>query len=356
MSPIFVRRKLAQRPRDAAVVVMMTALLLVVGSPVAYPQTRAGTGAPHANDADRIDATQLLDAIVRISVNAVPDARSADSLGSEREGTGVVIGDRGLILTIGYLIVEAEDVNVTDSHGRKHSARVIGYDHATGLGLVRTIAPLPARPIALGDSTRLAEQDPVMIAGAGDDGIAFAFVVSKRAFSGNWEYALDQAIYTSPPTMNWSGAALIDRNGKLLGVGSLIVREATLDEPKLPGNMFVPIDVLKPILSDLVKVGHRAGPARPWLGVAADEAQGHLVVIRVSPDGPAEKAGVTPGDIILAVGNDNVTTQWEFYQKVWHRGSAGTDIPLTLLQGQEVRDVRVRSIDRVEYFRPRTTY
>lgn len=355
MSPFFLRRKLAERPWAAAAMAL-TALLLGIGSWVAYPQTRAGSSAANAHDSGRIDALQLFDAIVRISVNAVPDARSADSLGSEREGTGVVIGDRGLILTIGYLIVEADDVTVTDSRGRRHSASVIGYDHATGLGLVRTIAPLPAKPIALGDSGRLAEQEPVMIAGAGDDGIAFAFVVSKRAFSGNWEYALDQAIYTSPPTLNWSGAALIDRNGKLLGVGSLIVREATLDDPKLPGNMFVPIDVLKPILSDLVKAGHRAGPARPWLGVAADEAQGHLVVIRVSPEGPAEKAGVVPGDVILAVGDDNVNTQWEFYQKVWHRGSAGTDIPLTLLQGQEVRNVRVRSIDRVEYFRPRTTY
>jgi S1-C subfamily serine protease len=355
MTPTHALRTLLQGPWTTAILAAATLCLHTI-APVAHAQARAGSHAASAKVAQSPNAALVFDAIVKVSVNAVPDARSAASLGSEREGTGVVIGERGLILTIGYLIVEAEDVTVTDSRGRTQAARVVGYDHVSGLGLLRTIAPLAARPIAFGDSSRLAEQEPVMIAGAGEDGIAFAFVVSKRPFSGNWEYALDQAIYTSPPTRNWSGAALIDRDGKLLGVGSLIVRDATLEDPRLPGNMFVPIDVLKPILSDLVKAGHRAGPARPWLGVAADEAQGHLVVTRVSPEGPAERAGVAVGDIILAVGDDRVGTQWDFYRKVWGRGSAGTDIPLKLLQGQEVRQVRVRSIDRVEYFRRPTTY
>ena len=191
---------------------------------------------------------------------------------------------------------------------------------------------------------------------AAEDGIAFAYVVSKRPFSGNWEYALDQAIWTSPPTTGWSGAALLDRDGKLLGVGSLIVRDATADDSKIPGNMFVPIDLLKPILQDLVKGGRRQGPPRPWLGVAADEVQGRLIVSRVSPDSPAERAGIKSGDIILAVGGDSVRTQADFYKKVWSRGGAGTEIPLRLLQGIDIKEIPVASIDRVEYFRPRTTY
>jgi S1-C subfamily serine protease len=156
--------------------------------------------------------------------------------------------------------------------------------------------------------------------------------------------------------MNWSGAALIDRDGKLLGIGSLIVREATDGDPKLPGNVFVPIDLLKPILADLISTGHRAGPARPWLGVAAEELQGRLFVTRVSPDGPADRAGMKAGDIILAVADDTVTTQAEFYRKVWDRGRAGDAIPLKVLQGADVRTIDVRSIDRTEYFRPKTTY
>jgi S1-C subfamily serine protease len=194
-----------------------------------------------------------------------------------------------------------------------------------------------------------------MIAASGDD-VAFAYVVSKRAFSGNWEYALDEALYTSPPMMSWSGAGLFDREGRLLGIGSLIVKEANDEEPRVPGNMFVPIDLLKPILADLVASGRRKGPARPGLGVAADEVSGRLVVARVSPGGPADRAGVAPGDIILAVGGESVRTQPEFYRKVWARGGAGESIPLKLLQGVEVKEVPVASIDRTDYFKRPTTY
>ena len=305
--------------------------------------------------ATKIDSDKLYSAIVKVSTRAVPDARSATSLGREREGSGIVIGDNGLVLTIGYLIVEADDVKITDAKGRVLPAQIVGYDHASGLGLVRSVVPLDAAPVALGDSTAIPEREPVLVASAGDDNATFAWIVSKRTFTGNWEDRLDQALYTSPPSMNWSGAALIDKDGKLIGIGSLIVREATEGEPKLPGNVFVPIDLLKPILADMVKDGHRAGPARPWLGVAADEAQGRLLVTRVSPEGPADRAGLKTGDIILAVGGDAVRTQSEFYTRVWNR-KAGDEIPLKVLQGIAVNEVKVRSIDRTEYFRPKTMY
>ena len=329
---------------------------LLVATPAAYAQAKPNSADSATGSRKGVDADKVFGAVVKVSVQAIPDARSAATLGREREGSGVVIGDRGLILTIGYLIVEADDVSITDSRGRTYTAHVVAYDHVTGLGLVRTIAPLDAKPVTFGDSGKLANREPVMIAGAGDDGVSFAYVVSKRAFSGSWEYALDQAIFTSPPTLNWSGAALFDKDGKLLGVGSLIVRDANDDDPRLPGNMFVPIDLLKPILTDLVKGGRRAGPARPWMGVSTDEAQGRLVVSRVSPEGPADLAGLSVGDIILAVGDESVRTQADFYRKVWSRGNAGDEIPLKLLQGVDVREVRVKSIDRVEYFRGRTTY
>jgi S1-C subfamily serine protease len=301
-----------------------------------------------------IDAERLFGAIVKVTMRAVPDARSAATLGMEREGSGVVIGRDGLVLTIGYLIVEADDVKITDAHGRTLPAQVVAYDHNSGFGLLRAIVPLDAQPVALGDSARVAEQEPVLIASAAADGASFALVVSKRPFTGNWEYQLDSAIYTSPPTMNWSGAALIDRDGKLVGIGSLIVREATDGDPKMPGNMFVPIDLLKPILADLLREGHRAGPARPWLGVAADELEGHVLITRVSPDGPADQAGLQPGDIILSVGDDAVSSQAEFYRKLWNRAKAGDEITLKVQQGREVNTVKVRSIDRQQYFRPKT--
>ncbi|MEO8346464.1 MAG: S1C family serine protease [Betaproteobacteria bacterium] len=331
-------------------------LFLLGAAPTVYAQATTPKAPAAAKAKEGADAEKVFGAIVKVAVQAVPNARSAATLGSEREGSGVVIGERGLILTIGYLIVEADDVHITDSKGRTFAARVIAYDHASGLGLVRTIAPMEARPVPFGDSAKVPNGEPVMIASAGDDGVTFAFVVSKRAFSGSWEYALDQAIYTSPPTLNWSGAALIDQKGKLLGVGSLMVRDASDGGPQFPGNLFVPIDLLKPILADLIKAGHRPGPARPWIGVSTDEVHGRLVVSRVSPEGPGDMAGVAAGDIILAVGDEGVRTQADFYRKVWNRGGAGTDIPLKLLQGVDVREVRIKSIDRVDYFRPRTTY
>jgi S1-C subfamily serine protease len=175
-------------------------------------------------------------------------------------------------------------------------------------------------------------------------------------FTGSWEYMLDEAIFTSPPTTGWSGAALVDRRGTIVGVGSLVVRDATEGEPKLPGNMFVPIDALKPILDDMMKTGRRKEPPRPWLGVSADEISGRLIVTRVSPESPADLAGLQTGDIILAIGSDGVKSQADFYRKLWNKRRAGDTIPLRVLQGTEVRDVRVESIDRTQYFRSATMY
>jgi S1-C subfamily serine protease len=304
-----------------------------------------------------IDAEAFFAAIVKIETRALPDARSAATLGTERQGTGIVIGKDGLVLTIGYLLVEADDVKIVDARGRALPARVVAYDHATGFGLVRPITPFDVAPLKLGDSSKLAETDPVLIVNhGGRSEAARAYVVSRRPFSGSWEYMLDSAIFTSPPALNWSGAALIGTDGALLGVGSLIVRDATNDDPHLPGNMFVPIDTLKPILPDLIKTGRRAGPARPWLGVAADEMQGRLVVVRVSPESPADRAGVHTGDIILGVGGEGVHSQAEFYRKVWGRGPAGSEIPLRVLQGIDVHEIKIRSIDRLDYFRQKPMY
>jgi S1-C subfamily serine protease len=338
-----------------AVVSSIAAAALALAVATAAAPSLAQAQPRSAERAQAVDGERVFAAVVKITTHAVPGARSSATLGSEREGTGIVIGERGLVLTIGYLIVEADEVSIVDSNGRTFAARVVGYDHATGFGLVRTIAPIDLAPVPMGDSSKVAPRDPVMIAASGDD-VAFAYVVSKRAFSGNWEYALDEALYTSPPMMSWSGAGLFDREGKLVGIGSLIVKEANEDEPRVPGNMFVPIDLVKPILADLVASGRRKGPARPWLGIAADEVSGRLVVARVSPGGPADRAGVSPGDIILAVAGESVRTQADFYRKVWARGGAGESIPLKLLQGVEVKEVAVASIDRTDYFKRPTTY
>ncbi|HEX5766839.1 MAG TPA: S1C family serine protease [Burkholderiales bacterium] len=303
---------------------------------------------------DKPDET--LNAVVGVSAKIQANARSAETLGLQRQGTGVLVRN-GYALTIGYLVIEAESVQVTGADGRTLPATLAGYDHASGFALLKIVGAMGAKPLPLGDSAALAERDPAMaVTASARDSPTLVYVVSRRPFSGSWEYLLDSAIYTYPPVMDWSGAPLIGPKGELLGIGSLIVGDAGAPGTQSPGNMFVPIDLLKPILDELIANGKRSGPARPWLGVNAEEARGRLFVARVSADGPAARAGLKSGDIILAVGADEVATLADFYRKVWGKGAAGTAVPLKVLQGARVRDVTVHSIDRIEYFRPSKTY
>ena len=309
---------------------------------------------PGASAQDKPD--EMLNAVVGVSAKIQANARSAESLGLQRRGTGALVRP-GYVVTIGYLVIEAETVQVSGADGRTLPATVAGYDHASGFALLKIVGSLVAKPLPLGDSKALAEREPAMaVSAAARDSPTLVYVVSRRPFSGSWEYLLDSAIFTYPPVMDWSGAPLIGAKGELLGIGSLIVPDAGAPGTQSPGNMFVPIDLLKPIIDDLVAKGRRNGPARPWLGINADEVRGRLFVGRVSPDGPAARAGLKSGDIVLAVGADEVTTLAEFYRRVWGRGAAGAEVPLKVLQGAQVKDLTVRSIDRVEYFRASTTY
>ena len=219
----------------------------------------------------------------------------------EREGSGIVIDDQDLVLTIGYLMVEAHAAQVATNDGHTVPANVVGYDSTSGLGLRQAVTPSKVRPMALGNSAELHKGDPVIAASPGRPGSAQpVHVVARREFAGSWEYMIDGAIFTSPPHMAWSGSALINRDGKLVGVGSLIVGDASGKDQ--PGNMFVPIDALAPIMADLLSQGRPAGPAQPWLGLNTEEQGGRVVSISVSPQRPAEKAGLARGDVIVGVG------------------------------------------------------
>ena len=312
--------------------------------------------AVHAQEPKKEDSDDTLSAIVRVKSRIVKSARSAEVLGTQREGSGVLVRE-GYVVTIGYLVIEAETVEVTGADGRSVPATVAGYDHASGFGVLRLLAPLAGKPLPLGDAASLTEREPAMIASwGGRDGVSLVYVVSRRPFSGSWEYMLDAAIFTYPAVMNWSGAALIGAKGELLGLGSLIVGDSAGAGTQSPGNMFVPVDLLRPILDDLISTGRRTGPVRPWLGINAEELRGRLFVTRVSPEGPAERAGMKSGDIVIGVGSEEVGSLAEFYRKVWGHGAAGVEVPLRVLQGVQVRDVTVRSIDRLEYFRQKPSY
>jgi len=329
----------------------MTAVLRILLFPLALTLAPA-----YAQDKEKDEAAELLSAVVQVKAKILPNARSLATLGPQRQGSGVLVRE-GYVLTIGYLVIEAEAIEVLAADGKAVPATLAGYDHASGFGLLRLIGPLAGKPLPLGSSAALDEREPAMIAThGGREGVSLVHVVSRRPFSGSWEYQLDSAIYTYPPVQNWSGAALIGATGELLGIGSLIVPDAGGPGTQSPGNMFVPIDLLKPIFDDLVAKGRAAGPLRPWLGLNAEEMRGRLFVQRVSPEGPADRAGLKSGDIVLGVAGEEVTSLADFYRKIWARGAAGVEVPLRVLQGMQMREVTLRSIDRIEYFRQKPSY
>ena len=298
----------------------------------------------------------LISSVVRIKTFINPDGSSVSNLGREREGSGIVIDESGLVLTIGYLMVEAHAAQIVTDSGRTLPAAVVGYDHETGFGLLRTLEPPKIKPLAIGRAADLKVEDPALVVSfGGGDSVLPIHVVSRREFTGSWEYLVENAIFTSPPHPAWSGAALIDRHGKLVGVGSLIVGDAVGGEPS-PGNMFVPIDLLPPILGDLLAKGRIAGGGRPWLGLNAQEAHGQLFVGRVAPGSPAQAAGLQRGDIIVGINGETIGTLSELYRKMWALGAAGVTVPLNVLSDKEPRRVEVKSVNRLDTLKLGSTY
>ena len=297
-----------------------------------------------------IDAlTRANAAVVGVEVTAAEGARSADILGRQRAGSGVVIGPDGLILTIGYLLLEADSIQVVTQDNRKLPARAVGYDVATGFGLLKPLFPLRGiQGVPLGRHEDAQPGQAFMLATGGEDAdVAVAQLVAKRPFSGYWEYHIEAALFTSPPVANHSGAALFNQRGELLGIGSLFVADTRGETPRLPGNMFVPVDLLKPILAEMQATGTSKQSRRPWLGVTSTEQAGKVQVVRVATDSPAEASGVEAGDVILAVDGARVGSLEEFYKRVWAHANPDDEINLTVLQGSDVKTLTVKAVDRM---------
>jgi S1-C subfamily serine protease len=295
---------------------------------------------------------QLLQAITKVRAIVPETAYTARSLGTEREGSGVVIDTTGHVLTIGYLILEAESIDIVGADDEVVRATFVGYDHHSGFGLVRTTTPLTVQPMPLGQSAAVNVGDPVLIAGyGGTEAVQGGRVVARQEFAGYWEYLLEDAIFTAPPYQHFGGAALIDRTGRLVGIGSLFTPVELPIGNVVPGNMFVPIDRLKPILADLIAQGRAASPPKPWLGLHAVEAHGRVFVRRTLSESPAARAGLAPGDIILKVGQQEVQGLADFYRQVWAVGAAGVSIPLSILHGTHISNVTVQSADRYQYLK-----
>ena len=337
-----------------------TAVLLAVSLAAFVLPTHGQVGTAAERQAAQQDPAyqQLLEAanaVVGVKVKALPNARSNESLGVERMGSGIVINDEGLVLTISYLILEADQVEVTDSQGKTVPAAVIAYDHSTGFGLVRPLKKLSPNPIRIGDSSPVSTLDRLLVVSGGpEQAVSIATVVSTRRFAGYWEYLIDGAIFTSPPRLDHSGAALINETGELVGVGSLFVMDALKPGERLPGNMFVPVNLLKPVLDEMIRTGSSREARRAWLGVNSLEQDGRVKVIQVNDESPAAKAGIEAGDIILRINGEAIENLEDFYRRLW-RYSPGTEVRLTVLHGVETRDLAVQSIDRKEFMRKKPT-
>lgn len=319
--------------------------------------SQAACAAPARNEHEA--RTELLEraqaATVGVIAEAVDGAGSVATLGALRVGSGVVIADDGLVLTIGYLILEAERVDLLVDGERRVPARVVAYDLATGFGLLLPLAPLNIAPVPLGRTAGLGTDDPLLIAsGLPGGALSLARLVSRRAFSGYWEYHIEQALFTVPPRGDHSGAGLFSLDGELLGIGSLVVSDAIgPGGGRLPGNMFVPVDLLVPVLAEMRARGASRDSTRAWLGLNCEENDGEVRVLRVTQESPAERAGVQPGDRILRIDGSEVGKLETLWKALWRQGAAQAerDVQLTIRRGGQEHAITVHALDRMSTLR-----
>ena len=298
------------------------------------------------------DLERTLKSVVGLKTYIPSDAFTAGSLGTERAGSGVVIKETGLIATIGYLITEAETIWITSADGLAIPGHALAFDQETGFGLVQALGKLNLPALELGDSDRLKVGDhAVFAAGGGRHHAVETRIVGRQEFAGYWEYVLDDALFTAPAHPFWGGCGLIGTDGKLMGIGSLILQQGDGKGKRLDMNMVVPIGLLAPILEDLLSYGRVNRPARPWLGMYATEADDSIVIGGLADNGPAEQAGLRQGDRILSVNNEEVPDLAGLWRRVWASGSAGAEVTLRVERDQSALQIGVRSADRTRFLK-----
>ncbi len=295
------------------------------------------------------DFKEIYQSIVKIESIIPEDARTAKTLGTERLGNGVIIHNN-YILTIGYLVAEAETINITMPNGGKVPGELVGYDHATGFGILKTVLPKKLTGLAIGNSDQISKEEKLFVLPSLSAGMpSVANMVSRRSFAGWWEYFLDKPIYTYPMNNSFAGTPLVNEYGEIVGIGSLYVADAVLPGVVSPGNLFVPINELKPILDDLINNGKRTKNIKPYMGLTSDDSLGVVKITRVNENGPAAKAGFLENDTILTVNKKNISNIEDFYKTVWSLGGPGSKLTFQIQRGETKMDLELTTMDRNDF-------
>ena len=289
---------------------------------------------------------RIMQSVVGVQTRSDQQANTARTLGQLRQGSGVVIAP-DTVLTIGYLLLEAETVDLIDHQGRRIPGQVRAVDNASGLGLIRALVPLRLEAVPLGDSDALPTPGKLWTLGQRESELTALELVSRKSFAAGWEYLLETPLMTLPAVNNWSGAGLFDQSGRLVGIGSLLVQDVFDDQQRLPGNLYVPVNLVKEPLPELLRTGKRPGPAPSWLGISSQALPGGgLAVLRVSPDSPAERSGIMVGDTLLALQGQAVVNLQDFYRRLWAVGPAGSALTLSIQRQGQIRQIDLVTADR----------
>lgn len=297
------------------------------------------------------DLDAALGSMLSLSAQVPEDAYTAEVLGMERGGNAVLVREDGIVLTIGYLVMEAEEVLLRTNRGKVVQGHVLGIDGASGLGLLQALEPLDIPALPLGDSRHAGPGDKVVVGAPGGRRKSLtAEIVARQEFAGYWEYLIEEAIFTAPSHPNWGGTALIGDDGRLLGIGSLHLQQQNRNGQVLPLNMMVPTELLVPVFDDLVRGGSGARP-RPWLGIYAQEVEKRVAIIGIADRGPAARAGMQTGDVIVRAGEMDISNLADLYRSIWALGAPGVDVPLTLERDGDTFDLRVTSADRRSFLK-----
>jgi len=281
----------------------------------------------------------------------VPEtAMTSELLGTERNSHAVQISQDGLLLTVGYSVMEASEIWLTNRKGQTTEAILLAQDYDSGLALLRPLSPIGLLTLETATTDKLHEGQELSVLASNEKELIPVDLFAVEEFAGRWEYVLDRGLFTFPLYERWSGAALLDSAGKLVGLGSLALGMRNPEGEVEPGNLFIPVELVMPHIEHLRDHGQKPGTLRPWLGTLVEEHDSELYVVGLYHGAPAARAGIKPGEIILSVARQPVTSMAGFFRSIWHYGPAGTAIPLTLSDGNKTREVVLDTTDRNSFF------